>query len=154
MSNIKGSKLFRETIRILERKLGVLEDGELACCGITFAQCHALVEIGRTKTISLSELSQIMGLDSSTLSRTVNNLVTSGLALRESDPGDRRYITITLTPEGEELFASIESVMDDYFDQIFAQIPESKRGQILEDLILIIEAMDKSGCCEPQLLPQ
>jgi DNA-binding MarR family transcriptional regulator len=147
MSNIKGSKLFRETVRILERKLGVLEDGEVACCGITMAQCHALVEIGRMQTISLGELAQMLDLDSSTLSRTVNNLVTSGLASREADPGDRRFITISLTDKGRELFADVENAMDEYFDRIFAQIPEQKRGQILEDLILIIEAMDKSECC-------
>lgn len=149
MSSIKGSKLFRETVRILKRKLGVMEDGELDCCGITYAQCCALIEIGRMQTISLGELAQVLNLDSSTLSRTVNNLVTGGLVLREADPDDRRCITITLTEQGKEMFTGLESAMDEYFDQIFAQIPESKRGQILEDLILIIEAIDKSGCCEP-----
>jgi DNA-binding MarR family transcriptional regulator len=145
MSNIKGSKLFRETIRILERKLGAMEQNELLSCGVSLAQCYALIEIGRMETVSLNELAQILDLDSSTLSRTVNNLVTSGLALRETDPDDRRYVTIKLTEQGREQFAALEGTLDDNFDNIFAGIPESKRGQILEDLILIIEAMDKSG---------
>jgi DNA-binding MarR family transcriptional regulator len=147
MSNIKGSKLFRETIRILERKLEMMEDGELAGRGITPAQCHALIEIGRMNTKTLNELSHIMSLDASTLSRTVNNLVTSGLVLREADPEDRRCVSITLTERGAELYADMENTMDVHFDMIFARVPEQKRGQILEYLILIIEAMDKSGCC-------
>ena len=63
-----------------ERKLGVLEDGEMACCGISMAQCHALVEIGRAGSISLVELAKLLDLDNSTMSRTVNNLVNSKLA--------------------------------------------------------------------------
>jgi DNA-binding MarR family transcriptional regulator len=147
MSSVKGSKLFRETIRILKHKLALMEDGELACCGVTFAQCHALVEIGRMQNISLSDLAQVMALDSSTLSRTVNSLVTGGFASRETDPGDRRFVTITLTEQGRRLCAGIEDALDEYYDRIFAQIPESKHSQILEDLILIIEAADRSGCC-------
>ena len=147
MSNIKGSKLFRETIRILERKLGAMEESELSGFGITPAQCYALIEIGRTRTISLNELSHIMKLDASTLSRTVNNLVTRGLVSRESDPEDRRFVTIKLTDQGEALYNDLDGAIDEDFGLIFAQIPEQKRGQVLEDLIMIIEAMDKSGCC-------
>lgn len=147
MSNIKGSKLFRETIRILGRKLDVMEESQLSGFGITPAQCCALIEIGHTRTISLNELSHVMRLDASTLSRTVNNLVTSGLVSREADPEDRRFVTITLTEQGEALYTDIDNAMDEDFGLILAQIPEQKRGQVLEDLIMIIEAMDKSGGC-------
>jgi hypothetical protein len=32
----------RETVRLLVRRLGILEKSEASCCGITLAQCHAL----------------------------------------------------------------------------------------------------------------
>ncbi len=145
MGNIRGSKLFREAIRILDRKISALEAAEFLGRGLTHAQCRALDELGRAGSISLGELAAILGLDSSTMSRTVNNLVAQGLASREADPQDRRYIAIALTEQGQNIYGDIEESMDANFDDIFVQIPEEKRRGVLEDLILIIEALDKSG---------
>lgn len=145
MGNIRGSKLFREAIRILDRKLGALEDLEFSRGGITPSQCRALDEIGRAGRISLGELADILGLDASTMSRTVNNLVSAGLAVREPDPEDRRYLSIALTEDGQKLFNEIEESMDAHFDDIFVHVPEEKRKVVLENLILVIEAVDKSG---------
>lgn len=140
-------KILRELIRTLEKKLGVLEDNEFSCCGITLAQCHALVEIGRTGNISLNALAEINNLENSTMSRTVNNLVVSGLAERNLDMRDRRYVTIALTDKGHILFESIEVHMDQYFKEIFSHIPEEKGGQVLESLSLVVDAINKSSCC-------
>jgi hypothetical protein len=47
MDHQSNSKALREVIRLLERKLGLLDELEASCCGVTFSQCHAVVEIGR-----------------------------------------------------------------------------------------------------------
>lgn len=148
MGEVKDSKQFREYIRILNRKLGVLEEGGFFFCGITFSQCYALIEIGRAQTLSLCKLAEVLSLDNSTMSRTVNNLVNGGLAVRDIDPQDRRCLTIRLTEAGQKLFEQAESVMDGYFEEIFERIPEEKRKSVLEDLSLIIKAVVESGCCE------
>jgi DNA-binding MarR family transcriptional regulator len=137
----------REYVRILERKLGVLEDGEMCCCGLTLAQCHALVEIGRAKQISLVELAKLLTLDTSTMSRTVNNLVVQKMAQRELDQNDRRYVTIRLTPEGERNFRDIETSMGEYFSKIHAAIPKEDRGKVLEGLEILLQAIEDSDCC-------
>jgi DNA-binding MarR family transcriptional regulator len=147
MLNESEYKNFRELIQTLEKKLGVLEDNEFSCCGITLAQCHALVEIGRAENISLNELAELNNLENSTMSRTVNNLVVSGIAERDSDMRDRRYVTIALTEKGHTLFESIEAQMDKYFKEIFSHIPEEKGGQVLESLSLVVDAINKSSCC-------
>lgn len=147
MNGANDSKQLRETVRILERRLGILKDSKFSCCGITMSQCHALVEIGRSGSISLNELAELIDLENSTLSRTVNNLVTSGLAKREIDPQDRRYVTISLTKSGQRLFKKIEGSMDSYYKKIFDQIPEGKRGQILKSLNILLEAIVKTNSC-------
>lgn len=145
MSNIRGSKLFREAVRILYRKFGALEDLEFSRGRITPTQCRALDEIGRAERTSLRELADILGLDLSTMSRTVNNLVSAGLAARETDPQDRRYLSIALTEDGQKLFNEIEESIEAHFDDIFVHVPEAKRKDVLENLILVIEAVDKSS---------
>ncbi len=146
MTDIEKASQLRELIRLMERKLGVLEDDGIACCGVSMAQCHALVEIGRVGNISLVELAKLLDLDSSTMSRTVNNLVGHNLAERELDPNDRRYVTIKLTPEGMKSFNEIESNMRNYFMQIFRAIPNDKQEQVLDSIQILLQAISESGC--------
>ena len=144
MGNLAKVKQLREFIRQLERKLGILEESEVSCCSITLAQCHALVEIGRAKSISLIDLSQLLNLDNSTMSRTVNNLVNRGLVERELDPDDRRYVTIQLTENGIKMFEGIEESMNLYYQKVFQSIPSKKQEQVLESLQILLEAIGKN----------
>lgn len=142
----KDGNYIRELIRILVRNLGILEKGEATCSGLTISKCHAIVEIGRVKEISLSELAVVLELDKSTMSRTINNLVEDGLAIREAHVEDRRYITITLTKNGQQVFANIESNMELYYKGIFKSIPEDKRALAIEGLELLTSAVkDNKG---------
>lgn len=147
MEAINNFKALREIIRLLERKLGMLDEIQAACCGVTFAQCHAMVEIGRAQNISLNDLADILGLDKSTISRTINNLVNDNMVIREIDPEDRRYIMIKLTEKGMKAFAEIETRMEVYFTNVYNSIPEAKREQVVESLQLLFEALPHHNCC-------
>jgi DNA-binding MarR family transcriptional regulator len=143
----QGSEILRELIRILVRDLGVLEKSDASCCGVSLAQCHAIVEIGRKEKISLVDLASLLGLDKSTMSRTINNLVESDLVLRDLDMENRRYVIIQLTEKGSSVFRNIEESMDVYYMSIFNSIPENKRSQVLESLQLLKEAVESNKCC-------
>ncbi len=148
MNNQNGAGALRESVRLLERKLGVLDDLQSSCCGVTFAQCHAIVEIGRAGSISLNNLADILGLDKSTMSRTINNLVNSEMVIREIAPEDRRYITIKLTEKGNRSFKEIEESMQVYFTQIYNVIPEEKRAQVIESFQILLQALSENECCK------
>ncbi len=135
-----GAKNLRELLRILIRNLDVLEKGESSCCGITVAQCHAIVEIGRAGELSLNALADLLVLDKSTMSRTINNLVDSGLVIRELHAEDRRYVSIRLTEDGRKAFEDVETSMKQYYEKIFLSIPEGKRDQVIESLELVVQA--------------
>lgn len=137
----KDSNYLRELLRLLVRNLGLLEKSDASFCGVTISQCHAIVEIGRAEEISLNELAELLTLDKSTMSRTINKLVEDKLVIREAHTKDRRYITIRLTDEGINIFKTIEGTMGKYYDGIFTSIQEDKREQILDSLKLLIEAV-------------
>ena len=143
----QASNYLRELIRVLVRNLGILEKSDASCCGVTISQCHAIVEIGRSGEISLNELAELLVLDKSTMSRTINNLVEDGLVIRELHPEDRRYVKIKLTDKGMKVFKNIEESMDRYYKAIFNSVPEEKREQVLDSLKLLIEAVNKNKCC-------
>lgn len=137
---MKEEKQLRESIRKLERVLGVLNENEMSCCGVTLAQCHAIVEIGRVGSLSLVDLANLLNLDNSTTSRTVNNLVNKGFVERRLDPEDRRYVTITLTKNGSDIFNQIERNTTEEYAKLYCRLPAEKRHQVLESLELLINA--------------
>jgi len=139
-TNIAG--IFREIVRTCVRKLGLLQKADASCCGITVAQCHTLVEIGKSTCLSLNQLSELLTLDKSTMSRTVDNLVNAGLVVRQIDKEDRRYMKITLTAQGNEMVEVINSNMEKYFERILHSIPEEKRGLVMEALPYLLTAVN------------
>ncbi|MVX65378.1 MarR family winged helix-turn-helix transcriptional regulator [Clostridium chromiireducens] len=143
MNEING-KNFRELIRMLERKLGLLNKQDVCCSEVTLAQCHALVEIGRAKAISLKELANILGLDVSTMSRTVDSLVKKEFIVRAPSKTDRRSVVIELTDKGLTIFNDIENTMDKQFENIFKQISGEDQLTALNGLSIIIDALNKN----------
>jgi DNA-binding MarR family transcriptional regulator len=143
----QGSNILRELLRVLVRNLSILEKSDASCCGVTVTQCHAILEIGRSGKISLVELADLLGVDKSTMSRTVNNLVESDFAIRESDTENRRFVIIQLTENGKSVFQNIEESMENYYKGIFGSIPEDKRSQVLESLQLLADAVKLNKCC-------
>lgn len=147
MADKKQVKRLRETMRMLVRRLGILERSEASCCGITFAQCHVMVELGRAEKMSINDLAETLRLDKSTVSRSVDNLVSTGLVLRETDPEDRRYVALGLSEDGSRVFVDLEQRMESYFAEIVDLLPENKREQVLESLLLLAEAVTSPKCC-------
>lgn len=147
LNNCNGSEILKDLIRVFVRNLGILEKSDASCCGVTIAQCHTIAAIGRQKKISLVGLADLLGVDKSTMSRMINNLVEAELVLRDLDTEDRRYLIIQLTGKGMDLFKSIEESMDQYYATIFGSIPEDKRDQVLKSLQLLTDAAKNSKCC-------
>jgi len=140
-------KQFREQIRILERKLGLLKKNNGSCCAavLSLAQCHALVEIGRINSISLKDLAVILAIDMSTTSRTVDGLVKKGYVQRIPSLEDRRSVDISLTESGKVIFETIESNNDTFFADIFANIPNDEKMTVLHALDVILAAFDQES---------
>ncbi|MDR3590277.1 MAG: MarR family transcriptional regulator [Negativicutes bacterium] len=147
MSNSNQAQILRESLRLLVRRLGVLERGEASCCDITLSQCHTIVEIGRAGTMSLNTLAETLGLDKSTVSRSVDKLVSDGIIVREADAEDRRYLNLRLSEKGQSLFQEVEKRMAVYFAEVIAAIPTDKREQVTESLQFLAQALKGPRCC-------
>lgn len=147
MTNSNQAEMLRESLRLLVRRLGVLERGEASCCDITLSQCHTIVEVGRAGSMSLNMLAEILGLDKSTVSRSVDKLVSDGIIVRDADPEDRRYLTLHLSDKGQSVFWEIEKRMTTYFEEVIAAIPGDKQEQIVESLQYLASALKGPRCC-------
>ena len=106
--SMNQAKQLRENTRILEFHLGNINKSDCCCCGISETQCFVLVEIGRKPNISVKELAEILRLDKSGISRTVEELVRKKYVERKPSEEDRRYVVLNLTPDGKERFERFE----------------------------------------------
>ena len=128
------AKLLRENTRILECHLGNINKTDSCCCGISEPECFVLVEIGRKPNISVKELAEILRLDKSGVSRTVEELVQKDYVERKPSTEDRRFVVLNLTLKGKERFEKIENDMNRKFKEILDKIPVDKREQVIEAL--------------------
>jgi DNA-binding MarR family transcriptional regulator len=144
--NMKTIALFRKSMRQIERAVMLQNKNEAVCCGVTLAQCHAILEIGSADGMSVKELSSRLGLDKSTLSRTVDSLVEDGLAERTASPEDRRAIVIRLTAKGLASTDRINATWNRICAGMFRDIPAGKHGRIIEAVELIAAAMTRTTC--------
>lgn len=140
----------RQKFRELELEIGNLLKKDHMCFGLTLSQCHVLMEIGKKGEASIVELASALKLDSSSLSRTIEAMVNLGIVERTQNPNDRRYVAISLTKKGLNLFTSIENSYNSFFKSLFDIIPEDKHIQILESMHLFSEAVQKMKAGEMQ----
>jgi DNA-binding MarR family transcriptional regulator len=68
--------------------------------GLTLSAWRVLGNIAHHKRASFSGIANAMSIDKGQLSRTVSALVSRGLIAASATPGDRRGVTLSLTPEG------------------------------------------------------
>jgi len=134
-------RLFRSLSRRFQRATGALLEGAECCGGVTLAQCHLLLEIEGRAGISLVDLAEALGLDKSTLSRSVEGLVERGLVERLPNPEDRRYNLHGVTEAGGKTVAEIHRSSDACVRRVFDRIPEADRERVLEAFGIVVEAM-------------
>src|SRR3974377_686789 len=121
---------------------------EALCCGVTMAQCHAILEIGAAGELNLKDLAARLGLDNSTLSRTVESLVRDGLVERTPSTEDRRPTGIPLNEKGLAARDRINSTWNGICREMFRSIPREKHGQLMESISILADLL--TGCCREQ----
>lgn len=149
--SIDYAHALRDAVKIFIRNMGMLEGKKAFCCDCTYSQCHTIIEVGISGTISLVELAQRLRVNKSAMSRVVDDLVKIGYLRREPDPRDRRYVVIELTEVGSGVCQQIEENSLRQFSKIVAALPEQTRQTVVDGLMELNKAMASSllstECC-------
>jgi len=143
-----GVEALRDLFRTVARDLGLFDKSEATCCGVTTAQNRTILELGYVGTVSLLDLAALLGVDKSTMSRTVESLVRARLVERKQDSENRRYVKVSLTERGQAIFQETDGKLIRYYEAILSAIPEEKQKQVLESALLMAAAMERVTCCD------
>ena len=109
---------------------------------LSLSQYFALTNIS-SSGISMSDLSSLLGVDNSTLTRNINILIKRDLVDKNQSNEDKRGYMITLSTKGSSIVQSlesqIESILDDFIDSVDPGIKQN--------FIDIIETVNWKASC-------
>ncbi len=132
---------FRKSLRLFERLTAQQLKEDSCCQGVTLAQCHSILEIEDLGQATTVELSKRLGLDKSTLSRTIDGLVNIGLLERVAHPTDRRFNLLSLTTKGQEVADRINQSNDDFYRRVFEDIESQRHVEVIDNFEKLVGAM-------------
>ena len=142
----------RELFHVMTRRFGLLNKN---CCQvggteISVVQSHILYELLRRSKPSMQQVAETLGMDITTFSRQIQTLVKMELVVKSSLPEDKRVSQLSLTTQGKYVAAKIDEDMNQYLNEVFANMSDFERDMVLKSIQLLNEAMSKSSvCCKP-----
>lgn len=151
---VTGNEDFASEVRRLLRQIIKSNQGyEEACVtffGVTSSQGGALLALPLKKTLRMNELSNSVGVDKSTMTRMVDQLVDKGLVFRKVDEEDRRLVHIGLTELGQELNTKLAKALKGFYKDSLGEIREDEREAIIRSLVTLNGAIARGveNCCK------
>jgi DNA-binding MarR family transcriptional regulator/GNAT superfamily N-acetyltransferase len=107
MTDAEDINGIRDASRRLVRELGFMRS-TLADTNLPASAVHALIEIGRRQTITATELSEILNLEKSSISRLIRKLIDAGEITETASDRDARAKLLSLTPQGRRTLTDID----------------------------------------------
>lgn len=125
------------------RAIGALIAESLAGAesSVTVPQWRVLV-LAAEGSVNLTAVAEDLGVHPSNATRVCDRLVKAGLVNRQRDGNDRRHVRLTLTPAGEELYASAMRYRRERVEAAMARISSEHRYALAAALVEFAAALD------------
>tara|TARA_Y100001970_G_C14250071_1_gene871172 strand:- start:2934 stop:3353 length:420 start_codon:yes stop_codon:yes gene_type:complete len=100
---------------------------------LSLSQYYTLTNISSIG-ISMSELSLVLGVDNSTLTRNINILIKRSLLKKQQSSKDKREQIVLLSSKGMETVKKLDIDMEKLLNQFISGIDEMQRQSFLDTL--------------------
>lgn len=141
MSNRKADNLVDFNLRHAWHRISRMYNTKAKQYDLTMSIGFILLIIDKVGTPS-TQLGPRMGMEPTSLSRTLKTMEDRGLIYREVDKFDKRKVLIFLTEEGVELRREVKSVVIDFNDKLLKVIPKSKLAIFFEVMDIIDDTIE------------
>ncbi len=102
-------------------------------------EAAALVLIGKNKDLSQNMLAAGLGTDQATMVAICTRLEDRNLILRRRLPADRRYHSLSLTPEGKKISAIVDKRLRMHNENLLKKLSVGNRKQLMAHLQAIVQ---------------
>src|SRR5204862_5890907 len=113
-------------------------DKMMKATGLNVGRWRALAVIRRIENCTMSELALLSGVERTTLTRAVDQLVADGLVERWTSPSDRRRVNLGLTEKGEVVYGeAVKILLSNNAGVLDGVDPERVReaARLLQDIV-------------------
>jgi DNA-binding MarR family transcriptional regulator len=115
-------------------------DARLALLGISVAHWRSMSIIRRVNDCSMSALARFSTVDRTTLTRSVDQLVTKGLVERHIPANDRRVVLLSLTEAGHAIYDQAVQCLIAVNSEILAGAPQVEQRELARALEAVLRA--------------
>lgn len=123
----------RDASRRIVRELGFMKP-TVGATGLPISAVHALVEIGRARSLTAATLGDILQLEKSSISRLLRKLAETGELEERENPHDARSKLLSLTSRGKEMLARIDRFGQGQVAGAFARLAPDQRRAVVAGL--------------------
>ncbi|MFH0879173.1 MAG: MarR family transcriptional regulator, partial [Lentisphaerota bacterium] len=114
---------------------------------ITLPQVWALVHLCENGPCVMQEVTQAVGLRSSTVTSLVDRLVKLGLVKRWNSEKDRRQVLVAITPKGERILNHMKDEKIKTTMAVFGKIAPRERALYLSIMEKVVEYLSPGSWC-------
>jgi MarR family transcriptional regulator, organic hydroperoxide resistance regulator len=139
MNSSKAEEYIDFNLRHAWHKISRMYNQKAAAHGMTMSIGFILLIVDKEGTPS-TQLGPRMGMEPTSLSRTLRTMETKGLIYRKIDEVDKRKVLIFLTKEGVEVRREVKKVVVDFNERLLKAIPKAKLKTFFE----VMEKIDES----------
>lgn len=131
----------RDASRRIVRELGFMRP-TLAETEFAPSSVHALIEIGRSGTLTAAELCTVLDLEKSSVSRMVRKLVQFGELTEEPNGQDARSKSLSLTKQGRNTLAAINAYADNVVSSSLGGLSAGVQEKVRDGLVAYADALE------------
>lgn len=126
-------------VRLLETRTTSLYERLTGQSEITPRQFGAMLTLYQRGRLTITELSEHLRVDRSTLGEMINRMADRGLIKKEANDADRRSATVALTKTGESSLMKLVAGAAQLQEQLLAPLPAEERAHFLQCMKLVAE---------------
>lgn len=138
----KPELLFDFVVRHSWHRVSRMYNQRAAEHDLTMSIGFILMSVDKEGTPS-TQLGPRMGMEPTSLSRTIKTMEERGLICREEDLVDKRKVLIFLTPDGVEMRRMVRNFVVGFNERIYAKIPKSKLQAFFEVAAQVDELIEE-----------
>jgi DNA-binding MarR family transcriptional regulator len=133
----------RAASRLMVRELGFMEQ-TLAATDYPPSAVHTILEIGTNGPLTSAELSEILHLEKSSVSRMVRKLIECGELKETVDAEDARIKPLSLTPKGQRTLSALHDFGRRQVSAALARLSDAERTTVRDGLMTYARALKAS----------
>lgn len=141
MNSSKAEEYIDFNLRHAWHKISRMYNQKAKIHGLTMSIGFILLIVDKEGTPS-TQLGPRMGMEPTSLSRTLKTMESKGLIFRKVDKDDKRKVLILLSEEGVKLRKQVKEVVVSFNEKLIKEIPSNKLNAFFEVMEIIDENIE------------